>query len=224
MSKHIDVFALPTSYKNVDKTMKAMITIFTVRLKEDYGFDEEESRAAMFCTKFVFGLRNTQVRPSPVHGRGVFATRKLVAGQLITFYPADFYIKSETPLNERMKGPENLYFKVVKSVEMHSLPHAEAVPILYSEYQITVDQYVDVVAYPHNHSDPCYMGHMINDGATCIDTEESKAAYRASSDKKMNCFIVILQNVHSGVFATRDIEKGEELFLRYGENYWIHYQ
>ena len=67
------------------------------------------------------------------------------------------------------------------------------------------------------------------DENTCIDGKNCQARKINDANgisKKVGCnnnCRFIIENKKAFIVATRDIEKGEELFVGYGENYWIDY-
>ena len=68
--------------------------------------------------------------------------------------------------------------------------------------------------------DPAYLGHMLNDGATCTG-EAMRGLYRAESARACNVDAVQLEGCHLAIVATRDVARGEELLLSYGAAYWL---
>ena len=74
-------------------------------------------------------------------------------------------------------------------------------------------------------SDPSYLGHFANDGAAIAPRWESElAAYMIESADKANAMHQECEGCHMVTIATRDIAKGEEIFVTYGPEYWSEQQ
>ena len=79
---------------------------------------------------------------------------------------------------------------------------------------------LSLVADPSKRADPSYMGHMLNDGATCAD-EALRSQYVVAANAARNVEQAMLEGCHMAIVTTRDVTRGEELFLSYGAFYWI---
>jgi SET domain-containing protein len=160
-----------------------------------------------------FGLSKVEVKPSSVHGRGVFATRNIKKGELITFYPADVvvfgskdacvtraYIPSKRSENDaffKTQWQDQTY--CVSLEGLYSI-HGNPNPI-----------------YESNHD---YLGHFINDGAKPTPDPKSFQIYETVSVLKMNCVFAQIRDLHVAIVAHTDILKDQELFIHYGLHYW----
>ena len=79
---------------------------------------------------------------------------------------------------------------------------------------------LSLVGDPSRAGDLAYLGHMLNDGATCT-SEALRSMYLAESRARRNVEQVCLESCAMAMVATREIGQGEELLLSYGANYWI---
>lgn len=82
---------------------------------------------------------------------------------------------------------------------------------------------VSAVGDPGKAGDPAYLGHMCND-AWALGGRGRGAGeeYRERSGGGANAiFELFEEGSHVGVFATRDIERGEEVYVSYTEGYWL---
>ena len=149
-------------------------------------------------------------------GNGVFASRDISAGELITLYPGDG-VRVEA-------GAEAAELWAVSGTD--GSPRGTDASILErgKDYEREVDREADrspsVLGDPHLVDDPAYLGHMINDGATCT-REALRTAYVAEAAEVCNVQQVSLDGSHVAILAARDLWEGEELFMAYGAGYWI---
>lgn len=150
----------------------------------------------------------------PNAGRGVFAKRHISAGELITIFPGDG-LCIQTPREE-----EDIWLKARGQSEesVLELQHRG------KDYALEVDWPpgdLYVIGDPDLADDPAYLGHILNDGSTCL-READKSMYKCQSKARLNADQVVLDGCHVAFTATRDITKGEELFFSYGAGYWLH--
>jgi hypothetical protein len=107
--------------------------------------------------------------------------------------------------------------------------------------QYVCDVY-SVLGNPLLDSNPAYSGHFANDygghhalggighgsedevlNHNRIGVEESIVAYVNESVKMANAQHSVLEDSHMVTIATRDISKGDEIFVTYGMDYWMEY-
>ena len=90
---------------------------------------------------------------------------------------------------------------------------------------------IEIVGDPAKISDPLYLGHMANDYCQMTKTEQ-KDIYANISMKGMNAFIGAVpfeacfpEGRHlwkaAGIRSAEPIKAGEEIYIHYGENYWV---
>lgn len=174
---------------------------------------------------------NVVLKGSPIHGRGVFAHRDMSAGTIITFYPGD--IVQFFP-DGNIGGLEELFIpsfsdRFEEKFNLKSLSTKERDAFVKKEckfngYNYDIDNYYRITSHPDLDDNTCYLGHFINDRFKSDSTPKSDALYSQLSLRKSNCkFHNIRENLHVAIVATRDILRGEELFLMYGINYWASY-
>lgn len=196
-----------TSYLQIAKEAKS---------GKEYNVDK--CKMLILSSFYDFSLDNVYVKKSKVHGRGVFAKKDIVKGSLITFYPGDIVLFY--PNNDLLKINDKVVFSILasKRFEPFSNPSANFGD---DEYFFMMDNKAyAIIGSPRFDKDPNYLGHLINDG---VYNPWSKSVYSYERDayKTDNCdFYYIINNLHVGIMATKDINKGEELFLSYGIDYW----
>ena len=171
---------------------------------------------------------NVILKPSPIHGRGIFANKHIESGALITFYPGDIvkYFPDGSRSHEDKIYTPSFSDRFKAKFNLDNLNETELIPFLEKEcnrsrYGYTLDKHYSIVGHPDFDDNPCYLGHFINDRFRCDSTPKSAALYLKLSPRKANCrFHNIKGNLHVAIIATRDIIIGEELFITYGVNYW----
>lgn len=155
----------------------------------------------------------------PSAGRGLFASREIFAGELITLYPGDalLYWKHgrEAPSSRICSGvifgahiPEE--DRDAKRVTTKSA----------REYEVGASSTLSCVGDPRRDNDVAYMGHFANDGCVCGSLEDV-GAYQVETLASANADYVALEGCQMATQATRDIASGEEILVTYGEGYWL---
>lgn len=163
----------------------------------------------------VKGLGSVEARPSPVHGTGVFATKDIDEGAVVTLYPADILLEKTIG-----KGGANA-FMMPRVAKIRGLRHgtAQATVLDLQPYKFNLNKTLSIIGDPRLNRDPAYLGHLINDGVTRSDHTE--LSYLREAMQKNNCrFHVCAENRHVAMIAMRKIWAGEELFVTYGLPYW----
>ena len=77
-----------------------------------------------------------------------------------------------------------------------------------------------VLGDPELTDDAAYLGHMLNDGATC-PSDAMRAHYDRESSLARNVDWVQLEGCHLAIVTRRDVRRGEELLLTYGAPFWL---
>ena len=143
-----------------------------------------------------------EVRPSNVHGRGVFALREIKAGEFVCIYDGDLLS------NDVVKNSG------VDVDVTYCLTHPKNPKLVLCGYK-----------YPKN---SVGVGQLINDAKTIQLREldykrgiEACREYVKKSKELANVDFICENNFN--IHAVRDIKKDEELFIHYGYPYWIGY-
>ena len=160
-----------------------------------------------------------EVRPSKKHGLGLFATKDIDPFELITLYPADgvrLWLED---------GKHTVHIKRFAGMTTDTcVDYSAAVPA-YQGWRI------EIVGDPAKISDPLYLGHMANDYCQMTKTEQ-KDIYTSISMKGMNAIIGAMpfeasfpEGRHlwkaAAIVSAKPIKAGEEIYIHYGEIYWI---
>ena len=163
------------------------------------------------------------VRPSSVHGLGVFATRNIQQGELITLYPGDVVLTWQD--DRRLTANVSVLFGPhIPEIEQ------DPVKVLTEEaraYEVLATETTSIIGNPGLCDDMAYVGHIINDGASC-NSPESREQYNEETSRRLNAehFSVtgwsgLRLPLHFGTRATRDIRANEEIFVSYSFGYWL---
>lgn len=146
-------------------------------------------------------------RDGSVHGVGLFATRDIAEGELITCYPGDALIYQPT---------EGIIFG---GHVPEALADPDAVEDEWLDYTLSEDEAYAVVGIPALDDDAAYAGHFCNDGARLVDGDVD--GYELASAAARNAKHVDLDGLHMVTVATRRISRGEEVLVTYGEDFWV---
>ena len=149
-----------------------------------------------------------EVRPSRIHGLGVFATQDIEPCRYVTMYPCD----GATWHPDLWEGDKSMHFgwpSTVTWLERHTYQQEVKPPPGARAMAIYGD--------PLLHDDPNFVGHMINDGAKC-NSLESADVYQAISQRKANCQFI---GSIGALISVRHIKAGEEILTNYGHKYWL---
>lgn len=188
-----------------------------VKMLDGKTYEQDYLKMDYLSMILPFQLDRVAVKPSKVHGKGVFATRDIKCGDLATFYPGDAV--EYMPNRDRNLG--NSLKMILYSRRMDEKPDEE---IRNNDYAVDVNSSYTIFGDPIFDDNPDYVGHFINDGAKSDSTPQSDEIYSKISLLKSNCrFQVLKEGLHVGIVTTKDVKAGEELFIIYGLPYWKTY-
>lgn len=169
---------------------------------------------------------NIIVKPSSLHGNGVFATCDIPKNVVVTFYPAHAV---------HIDGTASVFRTESTSFQDFASDHDKYARD-YSAY-FRVERNNFIVGNPHEISNPMHLGHIINDpvGNIFNDVSFDKTKnykifmnlmkdYFVKGFKMQNCKLVPDEkNLMIYVKTTKNIKEGEELFVCYEPLYWFNY-
>ena len=147
-----------------------------------------------------------EVRKSPIHGLGVFATRDVPAFTYLTMYPTDGL--KWAPIGVKTN---HVAWGWLGETKFDGEQYALAVP------EPKGAEFLTILGDPSQKDNPHFLGHLINDGARCKSLKAS-AVYECVSLAKCNA---IFCPVVRAVFSIKSIEKGQEILIHYGAQYWV---
>jgi hypothetical protein len=209
----IELFLSDTHRKNCKPK------IYWIDGPENKKFIVDGLKIDFLTTIMPFKLDKVEVKPSSIAGNGLFAKKKILKDELITFYPGD--IIEYTPKADRNTDGHmgiSFYSKRFKK------KFADAVndeKLRDNDYAYTVNKYYTIIGCQDFKDDANYLGHFINDSLRCeSDTKSGIVDYVYASTLKSNCTFYRLKDLHVAIIATKDILIGEELLMTYGPGYW----
>lgn len=168
-----------------------------------------------------FWSRYLAVRESKVHGQGVFATRQLPAGAVLTGYPCHLLAVDR---------------EVVQICEGTVDASAQRVQHLADAYSFSMRGGLRLIGLPERCGDKRLLGHMLNDASLVnvfhgtppdalrdpLPYGRLLKLYYKNLFAHCNCkFQQDARGLLIGIISTREIEPGEELLLNYGLTYWL---
>lgn len=165
---------------------------------------------------FLPPLRTVQIGSSSVDGQGLFATRDMLEGQIMTFYPGDVlaYWHGNTSRPSKVTWDSHVPPELVESIQ------GDLGRLLsYELSDSSNDGFYSLIGHPELVDDPNYLGHMLNDGAQWHE-DDSTEAYERASALSANAEFMCIHGCHYAVVASRRIDRGEEIFASYGLRYW----
>jgi len=197
----------------------AMLAKLLKKLQGDDGYE-------LFVRKNLVGVFKDEPFPARVgdtgtRGRGVFATRPVKKGQVITLYPCHM-------MRVRVPGsqPKFLSYRPLDVAEATSLTD-------YGQYLYeAVDGKVyEAIGDPAHEFEAHACGHMINDPHPAVesicaspsspeDVWKSILEYELRVAGPANCDLETFEGIATLCVATRDIAEGEEVVAPYGFPYW----
>lgn len=155
----------------------------------------------------------------PLAGNGVFASRDINEGELITLYPGDAVLIDNH--KDGVDAVMGVMFGDHINTEDRNI--ARVTTLSARNYEIGINDSTSIIGDPNiGCSYAAYVGHFINDSSALYSfDDESRKLYLTESLRRCNSMIFVMESSHVGAIATRKIRKGEEVFLSYGEGYWL---
>jgi hypothetical protein len=172
------------------------------------------------------------VQSSEIHGKGLFATKEINKGDMITMYPIDVSVyETKDPETSAHKAlvcysqhptPESLAPEVVGNTILENRAYAHAVAANGMPLTMALE-----TATKH---DPSHLGHWANDAVCYAPLEEDaesdaqKQSIKEYEEESYNRSNAEHLSVARGIFvitvAKRDITVGEEITVKYGVDWW----
>ena len=163
-------------------------------------------------------LNRCVVGPStiPQAGLGLFASRDIAQDELLTLYPGDALLIWNRDVGDFGAGDVGVMFGnhiqgVYRDPSRVSTDEARS-------YELKIRTGHSIVADPRLVEDSAYLGHMINDGSALMDNKNSsRTLYSRTTFDRHNAAFFVMEGCHFTTIATKNIAKGEEIFVSYGE-------
>lgn len=180
--------------------------------KPSYG-KYDKLKVEMLLKNIPFNLDKVYVKPSKIHGLGVFAKSKIFKDEIITFYPGHYVLIFPKGDAGKNTGPCGIITS--DDVEEASSTYKEEYKAI---YRFDIDDYYAICGDPRITQYSDYLGHMINDGAKGHSSKNN-------INQKSNSYFQDVGNFGFliAIIASRDIEENEEILISYGYNYWTNF-
>lgn len=153
-------------------------------------------------------------------GRGLFAKAGCRKGDLLTCYPGDILVQSSYSDEDPFVGGEDSFVWGAHVPESNHIKEEE-IPSTLSGYILQVTGDLAVLGLPTVDDEMSYVGHFANDGAQPPQRESQIASYVLESNDLANAMHISLEDCHMVTVATKNIQKGEEILVTYGPEYWM---
>ncbi|EED96682.1 predicted protein [Thalassiosira pseudonana CCMP1335] len=183
----------------------------------------------------------------PNAGRGLFAKRLIQKGEVITCYPGDAVLvatqSSDDDLDEDddeddEDGEDWVDESVMWGSHVDPIDRweeddvfdgtAEKEPL--THYACAVTDTYSVMGLPTLDGNPSYLGQFANDAGGYLalgeadltqGIEKGIASYVIESVELSNAMHKEVEGMHMATVATKDIAKGNEIFVTYGPDFWM---
>jgi hypothetical protein len=201
----------------------------------------ETVRYNLLCTRLPnLQLDRCRVAPStiPDAGMGVFSTRDIKAGELITLFPGDALLVWNDEVGVLRAGltvrcgPHIVQRGTDAAAHFTSTEARRYELKIGTRESIVADVRITTTTDGPTNYHAAYLAHMINDGACLLPertttgtavtaTAKAEQEYELTSYRRHNAAICdVYGSCHYMAVATRDIAKDEEIFVSYGIGYW----
>jgi hypothetical protein len=168
-------------------------------------------------------LNRTYVGPSTIDtaGRGLFCSHEYGCpkGTLLTCYPGDALVFLSQ--NNKVLWGDHVV-QQQQQVDMATIDQQYMLSAISDEWGIVALPEFEFVSDDDDYDPGAYLGHFANDGVQAPPLcEADLALYVLESNDRANAMHLPLEDCHMVTVATRDIQKGEEIFVTYGPDYWM---
>lgn len=154
-----------------------------------------------------------EIKPSNIHGNGVFATKDIEENKVITMFPCHVIQTNDKSYTLNPFYREQLLANNISDI---------------SSYTFNIDETTSIFGVPVV-LDYFFLGHMINDSyptvddflkiKTAIDYGKTAYKYMLIGQQQNNCKFIKMPN-YVYVKTTKNISAGEELTISYGFPFW----
>lgn len=161
-------------------------------------------------------INNVEIKESQIHGSGIFATRNIKVGEIITFYFPYFL---EHVINENDK--EGIILVPIISRKVFNKENdGKLTEMRRGSIRIIQDFYL--VGDDSCSIDSRFLGHFANDPCDFSVGNIDYVMYEQEISQKANASVVSYVNDRRFIYiaATRNIKEGEEILVPYGHKYW----
>ena len=161
-----------------------------------------------------------EARPSDIHGTGLFATKDLEMGTLVTLYRPDLTV-DDTGKALMIDQADAAYFQDFQKAQAPGSRQYFVWPpgVKTSAIPDRCPRFW-VASNPAKAAVPGFLGYLANDGALCADDGDVER-YLTDSAEKANACLVPLCIPLMGLVLGEDVKSGDELLVTYGYDAWL---
>ena len=185
-----------------------------------------EVRNSSLCSR-IEGLKlaRVHVAPSKIHnaGLGLFASRAIVPGELVTLNPCDVLLQCQDEAGVVLLMTLSMHSDGMGLEESEAFdPHSEHGAAAW-RYCIRMSPTSAVLANSKLIDDAAYLGHIANDAMVCGGCGTAAVRYAIASAGAANARPIAssLSDCHIALVALRPINEGDEVLISYGAAYWL---
>lgn len=157
-------------------------------------------------------------------GRGLFCACDSKEGDLLTCYPGDALVTIPDFNEDGNTGGgfgSSVEYTVLWGNHVPQKDQTESLDENLRGYLLHAQENYGVLGLPSMDADPAYLGHFVNDGGQLL-SQKGFTDYILDSFENANAKHRDVQDgSHMVLIATRDLTKGEEIFVTYGPEYWM---
>lgn len=227
-----------------DNLTKQDITLRMYEVRDHYRKNPEEGVTEVDVCMSLLRTRLTNlelnrcfVGPSTIAeaGNGLFASRDIAEGELITLYPGDVVLLQDSTATTSSDddaaaaaGASIASAPVGVMFGNHVLAGDRDTGRVTSQearsYEMEINKFTSIVADPLiEGTNGAYLGHFTNDGASLMAPfdDASRKVYAEATKASANAAHLVVEGAHMATVATTAISKGDEVFVTYGAGYWL---
>lgn len=162
-------------------------------------------------------INNVVVKPSLIHGQGIFATKQLKKGEIITFYFPYFLEHVYTDTEKKQEGiilvPVISRRSFTDNNDELSAMRKGSIKIDFDFFLVGDDKYI---------GDQRFLGHLANDPCDFSKGNIDFVKYEKEIIEKANASVVSYSEDRKFIYlvATKTIKIDEEILVPYGANFW----
>jgi hypothetical protein len=219
---------LATAHSPPDGLTKEELASRFVDVQEHYRQTQDMSQddlcLSMLRTRLPdLHLNRCFVAPSTVvqAGMGLFASRDITETEMITLYPGDALIQwnGKSGVGDFSSDVSVMFGNHIQG---DSRDARRVTSDAARGYEVKVRDTHSIVADPNLTHDAAYLGHMANDACALLGRSNAcRTAYSQETANRHNAELYLIEGCHYAAIASKNVTKGEEIFVSYGENYWL---
>lgn len=204
----------------LEPTVESLFDFYSELLKDLTFHQSELKKEELLQLKLGLNMNKVHIKKSSIHGNGLFASKDIKSGEIITFYPGDILVYYPDKNRNEINNVVGYIFseELKDNKELNTAFNNNKK--YYKDYQLVVNETYSIIGVPEINENPMYLGHICNDGARG-HTEKDKQIYEKVSVIKSNAYFKNIHDCMMAVTAIKDIKKDDEILVTYGHGYWL---